>query len=287
MTLLEIEDLTVRFGAGPGAPAPVVDRVGFSLGAGERLGLIGESGSGKSLTALAIAGLLPPGATATGSVRLSVPLNAGIRRVRPVPIGPQELLGQRERILAGLRGDVIGFVFQEPLTALNPMMRVGAQIGEPLRIHRGHSRRAARAAAVELAARVGLPDPERIVRAYPHQLSGGQRQRVGIAVALACRPALIIADEPTTALDVTVQAEILRLLSGLVHEEGSALLFISHDLAVVAQTCERVAVMRGGRILEEGPTLDVLRDPREPYTGELVAAARATAWTGVRQEIGP
>ncbi|MFF3440003.1 ATP-binding cassette domain-containing protein [Streptosporangium sp. NPDC002721] len=259
MTLLSVENLTVGFGA-----ERVVDGVAFSLGAGERLGLIGESGSGKTLTALALAGLLPPEARARGSVRLD----------------SRELLGLRERSLARLRGDRIGFVFQEPLTALNPSMRVGAQIVEPLRIHRGLARRPARAAAVELAARVGLPDPDRIVRSYPHQLSGGQRQRAGIAIALACRPALIVADEPTTALDVTVQAEILRLLTGLVREDGSALLFISHDLAVVAQVAERVAVMRDGRIIEEGPTLDVLRSPGEPYTKELVTAARALTWTG-------
>ncbi|GLW10988.1 hypothetical protein Misp01_61160 [Microtetraspora sp. NBRC 13810] len=257
MRLLEVEDLTVRFG-----DSTVVAGVRLSLGAGERLGLIGESGSGKTLTALAVAGLLPPGAAVTGSVRFE----------------GSELLGRRERAIAPLRGAGIGFVFQEPLTALNPLMRIGAQIGEPLRIHRGLSRRAARGAAAELAARVGLPDPERIVRAYPHQLSGGQRQRVGIAIAIAARPALIVADEPTTALDVTVQAEILRLLTALVEEEGSALLFISHDLAVVAQVSRRLAVMRAGRVVEEGPTLDVLRDPREPYTRQLVAAARATSW---------
>lgn len=259
MTLLALDGLTVRFG-----DRRVVDGVTFSLGAGERLGLIGESGSGKTLTALALAGLLPPEARAAGSVRLD----------------GEEILGRPERHLARLRGDAIGFVFQEPLTALNPLMRIGSQIAEPLRIHRGLSRRAARAAAADLAARVGLPDPERAVRAYPHQLSGGQRQRVGIAIALACRPALLIADEPTTALDVTVQAEILGLLTGLVREEGSALLFISHDLPVVARVAERVAVMRNGRVVEEGATLDVLRSPREPYTRQLVAAARAVAWTG-------
>ena len=258
MTLLAVDGLTVRFGS-----TTVVDGVSFTIGAGERLGLIGESGSGKTLTALAVAGLLPEGAHVEGSVRFD----------------GRELLGLRERELARLRGDRIGLVFQEPLTALDPLMRVGAQITESLRVHRGVSRREAGRAAVDLAARVGLPDPRRIVRAYPHQLSGGQRQRVGIAAALACRPDLLIADEPTTALDVTVQAEILTLLAGLVREDGGSLLFISHDLAVVAQVAERIAVMREGRIVEEGPAGEVLRDPRDPYTARLVEAARATAWT--------
>ncbi|MBL7498484.1 ABC transporter ATP-binding protein [Frankia sp. CNm7] len=255
--LLEVSDLRVRIGG-----APVVDGVGFHVDAGERVGLIGESGSGKSLTALAVLGLLPDAATVSGSIRL-----AG-----------HELLGRTDREMSKIRGDEVAMVFQEPLTALNPLMRVGRQIGEPLRIHRGLSRRAADAAAVELAERVGLPDPERLVRAYPHQLSGGQRQRVGLAVALACQPSLILADEPTTALDVTVQAEILALLTRLVDETGAALLFITHDLAVVATVTQRVEVMRAGRLVESGATGDVLRHPRHPYAQALLAAAHATAW---------
>ncbi|WP_007508951.1 MULTISPECIES: ATP-binding cassette domain-containing protein [Pseudofrankia] len=255
--LLRVSDLRVRIGG-----VPVVDGVDFQVDAGERVGLIGESGSGKSLTALAVLGLLPEAATVSGSVRL-----AGA-----------ELIGRSDRELSRIRGNEIAMVFQEPLTALNPLMRIGRQIGEPLRIHRGLSRRAADAAAVELADRVGLPDPDRLVRAYPHQLSGGQRQRVGLAVALACRPALILADEPTTALDVTVQAEVLSLLTDLVDEMGAALLFITHDLAVVAAVTRRLEVMRAGRLVESGQTGDVLRHPDHPYTRALLAAAHATTW---------
>ncbi len=257
--LLEVTDLTVRFG-----DTVVVDRIGFGLDAGGRLGLIGESGSGKSITALAVLGLLPDGAAATGSIRFD----------------GRELLGRSDRELSRIRGDRIAMVFQEPLTALNPLWRVGRQIGEPLRLHRGLSRRAAGVAAVELAAKVGLPDPQRLVRAYPHQLSGGQRQRVGIAIALACRPALLIADEPTTALDVSVQADVLALLTRLVDEAGTALLYITHDLAVVASVARELAVMRGGRLVETGPTEAVLQAPRHPYTQRLLAAAHRTSWTG-------
>src|SRR5437660_2803792 len=224
MSLLEITDLTVRFGH-----KTVVDGVGFALGHGERLGMIGESGSGKSLTALAAIGLLPEEARVTGSVRLD----------------GRELLSESDRAMAKIRGERIAMVFQEPLTALNPLMRIGKQLAEPLRLHRGLSAKAARARAIELAERVGLPDPDRIVRAFPHQLSGGQRQRVGIAIALACEPSVLIADEPTTALDVTVQAEILTLLRELVDEPGASLLFITHDLAVLSCVGSRLAVLAG------------------------------------------
>ncbi|MDI2126576.1 dipeptide/oligopeptide/nickel ABC transporter permease/ATP-binding protein [Yinghuangia seranimata] len=257
LPVLDIRGLTVRING-----RTVVDEVDLSLAPGERVGLIGESGSGKSLTALAVPGLLPDGAEASGSIRL-----AG-----------RELLGLRERELARVRGDQVAVVFQEPSTALDPLRRVGAQIAEPLRLHRGMTRRQAAAEAVELVRRVGLPDPEHAVRSWPHQLSGGQRQRVGIAIALACRPAVLIADEPTTALDVTVQREILGLLDELTREEETALLFITHDLAVVAGVADRVAVMRGGRLIEEGTTEEVVRAPREPYTKDLLAAARATAF---------
>ncbi|MFF2463643.1 ATP-binding cassette domain-containing protein [Streptomyces mirabilis] len=255
MSLLTVSGLSVRIGG-----ATVVDEVGFALAPGERLALIGESGSGKSLTALAVMGLLPDGARATGSVRF----------------GEQELLGLGDRALSRLRGERMAMVFQEPMSALNPLMRIGRQLSEPLRLHRGLNRRRAAAAAVELAAQVGLPDPELVVRSWPHQLSGGQRQRVGLAMALATRPALLIADEPTTALDVTVQADMLALLDGLVREHGTALLFISHDLAVVAQLCARAAVLKDGRLVEEGATDTLVRRPQHPYTQRLVAAARAT-----------
>ncbi len=256
MTLLEVDDLTVAF-----AGRPVVDGVSFQLDTGERLGVIGESGSGKTLTALAVLGLAPDAATVTGRVRL-----AG-----------EELLGRPDRHLARLRGDRLSMVFQDPRTALNPVMRVGRQISEAVRLHRGLGRRAAAVVAQEWCARVGLPEPERTVRAYPHQLSGGQRQRVGIAIALACRPALLIADEPTTALDVTVQAGVVALLRELVDEEGTALLFISHDLALVASIAERILVMRDGRIVEHADASSMVERPADEYTRRLLDAARRTS----------
>jgi peptide/nickel transport system ATP-binding protein len=256
-TLLEIENLTIRL-----AGRTLVDDVSLRLDVGERLGLIGASGSGKSLTALAVIGLLPEGASVTGSIRLD----------------GRELSGRSDRELARVRGRRIGMVFQEPATALDPLMRVGAQIAGPVRRLTGASRSAAARRVVELAASVGLPDPEVLVRAYPHQLSGGQRQRVGIAIALAGGPDLLIADEPTTALDVTVQAEVLRLLDDLVRQRGTALLFISHDLAVVAQVARRVAVLADGRLREHGPVEQVLHHPRDPVTQALLDAARRTSW---------
>jgi peptide/nickel transport system ATP-binding protein len=253
---LEIDELTVRLGE-----RPVLDRVGLRLDAGDRLGLIGASGSGKSLTALAVLGLLPERAQVTGSIRL----------------GGTELLGRSDRELSAVRGRRVAMVFQEPSTALDPLMRVGKQVAGPLRRLRGLSRAAAAERAIALAEDVGLPDPQRLVRAYPHQLSGGQRQRIGLAIALAGEPELLIADEPTTALDVTVQAEILALLDDLVDRRGTALLFITHDLAVVAEVARRIAVMAAGRICEEGPTEQVLRHPENPATRALLAAALATA----------
>ncbi|MBW4718427.1 ATP-binding cassette domain-containing protein [Saccharothrix obliqua] len=264
MSLLEVAGLTVRSG-----DRVLLDGLDFAVGAGERVGLVGGSGSGKSLTALALLGLLPAGMTVEGGVRL-----AGV-----------DLLGRSDRELSAVRGSRIAMVFQEPRTALDPLMRVGRQIAWPLRAHRGMSRKAASAGAVELAAKVGLPDPERVVRAFPHQLSGGQRQRVGLAIALACRPALLVADEPTTALDTTVQAGVLRLLAGLVAEEGMALLFITHDLAVLAHMVRRVLVLGGGRLLEGGALADVLRAPAHPVTRELLALARAGAFR--RREVAP
>ncbi|PWW62751.1 ATP-binding cassette domain-containing protein [Actinokineospora spheciospongiae] len=258
MSLLTVRGLTVRLGG-----KTLLDGIDLDLGAGERLGLIGESGSGKSLTALAVLGLLPDGAEVEGSVRLD----------------GTELLGLDDRRMSRVRGERIAMVFQEPRTALNPLMRVGRQVAEPLRRHRGLSTRAAAARAVELIDSVGLPDPERAARAYPHQLSGGQLQRVGIATALACDPALLLADEPTTALDVTVQADVLALLDRLVDEHGTALLFITHDLAVLARVARRVLVLGGGRVLEEGTLTDVLRAPAHDYTRTLLAAARATSFT--------
>ena len=240
----------------------VVDGVSFDVPDGARVGLIGESGSGKSLTALAILGLLPEGATASGSVRWD----------------GRELIGLPDRELATLRGDEIGIVFQEPRTALNPVRTVGRQIGESIRIHEGASRREASRRAVAEAARVRLPDPEQIVKRYPHQLSGGQRQRVAIAMALACRPRLLIADEPTTALDVTIQAEILDLLNGLVARDGMSLVFITHDLAVLSQVATHAVVLDEGRVIEHGPLSRLLTAPASPITQGLLRDATATLW---------
>jgi peptide/nickel transport system ATP-binding protein len=238
----------------------LVSDVSFTLAAGERVGLIGESGSGKSLTALALMGLLPDEVRAAGSVRL-----AGV---------DHDLVGASEARLSGVRGAAMTMVFQEPMSALNPAMRVGDQIAEVMLLHGTRpDRRAARAAAVEQLHRVHLPEPQRIARAYPHQLSGGQRQRVMIAIALANGPSLLLADEPTTALDVTVQAQVLELILGGVAERGAALLFITHDLAVVATVCERVMVMYGGRIVESGLVQEVFTRPRHPYTQGLLAAS--------------
>jgi peptide/nickel transport system ATP-binding protein len=238
----------------------LVEHVGFTIRAGERVGLIGESGSGKSLTALSIIGLPPEGVRATGSVRL-----AGVDR---------ELVGADEATMSRIRGKDIAMVFQEPMTALNPTMRVGRQVAESLLIHRTvRDRRSARAAAVELLAQVGLPDPQVAARAYPHQFSGGQRQRIMLALALANDPAVLICDEPTTALDVTVQARVLDLIVRGVEARNAAMLFITHDLAVVATACERVMVMYGGRIVESGPVREVFTRPRHRYTQGLIAAS--------------
>ncbi|MFC6420276.1 ABC transporter ATP-binding protein [Ornithinimicrobium tianjinense] len=247
--------------------------VSFQICRGERVGLIGESGSGKSLTALAVMGLLPEGLAATGDVRLSARTPA-----------TRNLLDLPERDLARLRGDGLSMVFQEPMTALNPTMRVGDQVAEVMLIHRTQpSRGAVRRRVVELLEQVDLPDPAHLARSYPHELSGGQRQRVVLAIALANDPALLICDEPTTALDVTVQATVLDLVVRGVEERDAAMLFITHDLGVVATVCERVLVMYGGRIVEAGPVQDVFGDPRHRYTQGLVAASDLTGAEGRRE----
>ena len=254
---LSVKDLVVEIDG-----RRVVDGISFEVPDGARVGLIGESGSGKSLTALAILGLLPDGATASGSVQWN----------------GRELIGLPDRNLAALRGDEIGIVFQEPRTALNPIRTVGRQIAESVRIHEGVSRKDAAARAVAEAARVALPDPDGIVRRYPHQLSGGQRQRVAIAMALACRPRLLIADEPTTALDVTIQAEILELLRTLVTDDGMSLIFITHDLAVLSQVATHAVVLEDGRIVEAGAVATLLGHPSSPVTQGLLRDATATLW---------
>jgi peptide/nickel transport system ATP-binding protein len=255
--ILRVEDLTVRVGS-----IGAVHGVTFELAAGQRVGLIGESGSGKTLTALAIMGLLPEGLSARGRVLFQ----------------GQDLLALSEQQLCRLRGNRVAMIFQEPMTALNPVRSVGDQVAEPLRLHRRFGKQQAMSEANKLLARVHMPHPADRARAYPHQLSGGQRQRAMIAMAMACAPDLLIADEPTTALDVTVQAQILRLLGDLVAEGEATLLLITHDLPVVSNVCERVLVMYGGHLVEEGTTEAVFTRPRHPYTRALLDAI--PTWEG-------
>ena len=255
MALLEARQLRVELRT-HGGSAPAVRGVDFGLAAGETLGLIGESGCGKSMTALALMGLAPDNAFVSGSLRL----------------GGQELLGLSERDWCAVRGARLAMIFQEPMTALNPVHRVGDQVAEPLRLHRGLSRGAARARAVALLERVGIANAARRADHYPHEFSGGQRQRIMIAMALACEPEVLIADEPTTALDVTVQQQILALIGELVAERGMALILISHDLGVIAQNVQRTLVMYGGTVVEAGPTREVFRTQAHPYTRGLFAA---------------
>lgn len=264
---LDVRDLTVRTNSG----RPLLSDVSLRVAPGERVGLIGESGSGKTMTALAALGLLPDGVAATGQVRL-----AGV---------PGNLLDRGEQAMARLRGEAMSMVFQEPMTALNPLMRVGRQVAETMTLHGTTSRTATRRAA-ELLTEVGLPSGA--ARRYPHELSGGQRQRVGLAMALANDPAVLVADEPTTALDVTVQRQVLDLMVRLVEDRGAGLLFITHDLAVVSQVCERVVVLLEGVVVEEGPVAEVFAQPRHEYTKRLLAAStlepRASAATRKSRE---
>ena len=257
MTLLTVQDLLIAAG-----DSVLVHDLSLTIAADERVGLIGASGSGKTLTALAVAGLLPDELSVSGSIRLD-------------GFGA-DLVGARDRVVAPIRGSRIGMVFQEPLTALNPTMTVGRQVAEVLRQHRrpdAMSRKAIAGRVAELLDATGLPDVGRIVKSYPHQLSGGQRQRIVLAIALANRPDLLICDEPTTALDVTVQARVLRLIAERATDAGAAVLFISHDLAVVASICDRILVMDAGTVVEQGSAIDLLTDPQHPRTRELLAGA--------------
>jgi peptide/nickel transport system ATP-binding protein len=253
--LLTVSDLHVALQTARG-PVEAVRGIGFTLARGETLGIVGESGSGKSLTALALMGLLPDGAMTTGQVNYT----------------GRNLLEAGEKELCGLRGNRLAMIFQEPMTSLNPLHRIGDQIAEPLRLHLGMSSQQARERVVELLDRVGIPNPRSRLNAYPHQLSGGQRQRVMIAMALACDPDILIADEPTTALDVTIQGQILDLIRRLVDETGMALVLISHDLGVIAETVDRVLVMYAGRAVESGPVHDVFARMAHPYARGLFAA---------------
>jgi len=253
--LIEVEDLAVTLNTSRG-PAQAVRNVGFSLRRGETLGLVGESGCGKSVTALALMGLLPDSAVVGGSIQLD----------------GHELVGVGDADYRKLRGNRISMIFQEPMTALNPMHTIGRQVAEPLRRHKGLSAAQARSEAIALLDRVGLPDAARRVDAYPHQFSGGQRQRVTIAMALACQPDLLIADEPTTALDVTIQGQILDLIADLVAERGMAMILISHDLGVIAENVQKMMVMYGGTVVESGATADVFARLGHPYTQGLFRA---------------
>ena len=256
--LLSVTDLRTWFFTDRGV-VRAVDGVSFEVRHGETLGIVGESGCGKTVTSLSVVGLLPrpPARIVKGS---------------SIRFRGEELVGADEARLRSLRGNRVAMIFQEPMSALNPVYPVGDQIAEPLRLHRAMGRARARAEAVRLMGEVGIPDPERRVRDYPHQLSGGMRQRVMIAMALSCKPSLLIADEPTTALDVTIQAQILELLAELRARRGMAVLLITHDLGVVAEVCDRVAVMYAGQLVETGTVRQIFTHPRHPYTKGLLAS---------------
>jgi len=265
--LLAVRDLAVEFAAESGAAEVVraVDGVSFDVGEGGAVGVVGESGCGKSVTALALMRLVaPPGRIVSGEARFR----------------GRDLLALDEAEMRKLRGDQLAMVFQEPMTSLNPVYPTGEQVGEPLRIHRKLSRKEARAEAIALFRKVGIADPERRVDDYPHQMSGGMRQRVMIAMALACKPSLLIADEPTTALDVTIQAQILELLARLRREMGMALLLITHDFGVVAENCDQVVVMYAGQVVERAATAELFARPRHPYTAGLLRSVPAFAPVG-------
>ena len=266
MPVLEVQDLTVGL-TGKVNAGPIVEGLNFAIDAGKCLGVVGESGSGKSTVALAVMGLLEAATlTAQGKVRLQ----------------GDDLLALRPADLRARQGRDIAMIFQDPSSSLNPVQRIGDQIVESLRAHQALSRTKAEAQAIAALTRVGMPDPAGMMRRYPHQLSGGQRQRVMIAMAVILKPRLLVADEPTTALDLTIQAQILVLLKGLVAETGMALLIISHDLGVVAELADEVIVLYAGRAVERGPTARVLDHPRHPYTIGLIAAHPRTETRGQR-----
>ncbi len=252
--LLEVTDLSVSFRTEAGVFA-AVQGLSFALAPGEILSVVGESGSGKSLTSLAVMGLIDdPNAIVTGSIRYK----------------GRELVGLSRRALRGVRGDEIAMIFQDPMSAMTPVYTIGWQIEEQIRAHTTLTRRQARARAVELLAEMGMPNPATQVDRYPHQLSGGMRQRAMIAMALSCNPSLLIADEPTTALDVTVQAQILRLVAQLRRDHGSSIIFITHDMGVVSEVADRVMVMYAGKLVERGPKPDLFAAPGHPYTVGLL-----------------
>ncbi|HEX4366087.1 MAG TPA: ABC transporter ATP-binding protein [Rhodopila sp.] len=256
MALLEVQNLQTHFGT-PDGVVRAVEGLSFHIDAGETLGIVGESGCGKSVTSMSILRLIPePPGKIAGSIRFE----------------GRDLLTVSEAEMRGIRGNAISMIFQEPMTSLNPVLTVGQQIGETVRLHQGMNARDAEAKAVEMLTLVGIPAPGRRVREYPHQLSGGMRQRVMIAMALACNPKLLIADEPTTALDVTIQAQILDLMRDLKTRMGSAIMLITHDLGVVAEMAQRVVVMYAGRKVEEAPVGEIFARPMHPYTRGLLGA---------------
>lgn len=255
MTLLKVEDLCVSLKTAHG-PLKVISDITFSMDPGEKLGIVGESGCGKSITALALMSLLPPDSQISGKLILET----------------QDVLGLDSKKICSIRGNRIGMIFQEPMTALNPVQQIGAQISESIYLHMNLTRKQRRERVIELMDKVGLPVSRFPLNLYPHQLSGGQRQRVMIAMAIACNPSILIADEPTTALDVTVQEQILDLIRGLADSSGMALIMISHDLGVIAQTTQNVMVMYTGNIVEMGRTVDVFQNMLHPYTHGLFAA---------------
>jgi peptide/nickel transport system ATP-binding protein len=255
MAMLEVDELSVRFDSDEGS-VHAVDRVSFSLEPGEVLAMVGESGCGKSVTAMSLLRLLPPSATLTGAVRFE----------------DRDLLAADLASLRSVRGREISFVFQEPMTSLNPVFTVGRQVGEVLRHHLGLSKAEAHDRVLELLELVGIPAPARRIDEYPHQLSGGMRQRVMIAIAVACNPKVLIADEPTTALDVTIQAGILDLMRDIRERLGTAIILITHDLGVVADVADRVIVMYAGRLVEQAPAGELFAHPQHPYTTGLLAA---------------
>jgi oligopeptide/dipeptide ABC transporter ATP-binding protein len=272
MALLEVTDLRTSFHTEEGV-ARAVDGVSFGVDRGEVLGVVGESGSGKSVTALSIMRLVQePGRIADGS---------------QIAFKGRDLLGLTEKEMRGVRGNDIAMIFQEPMTSLNPVFPIGDQISESIRLHRGLSRGEARTRAVDLLRLVGIPLPERRVDEYPHQLSGGMRQRVMIAMALANEPDLLIADEPTTALDVTIQAQILELLLQLRERTGTGVILITHDLGVVAEVCDRVVVMYAGQVVESGPVEAIFAGPQHPYTQGLLAAVPRPDQRGGRLAVIP
>ena len=258
---LHVEDLTIAF---DGAEAPVVRGVSFEIGPGDAFGLVGESGSGKTLTCRSVLGLLPPRAEVSGSIRL----------------GDLSLLELPRRQMQQVRGSRVSMVFQDPMTALNPVLRVGDAVAQVIQSHQGADRRKARSRAIEMMGRVGIRDAAWRWRNYPHEFSGGMRQRILIAMALASHPSLLVADEPTTALDVIVQAGILRLIDRLRREESMSLMLVSHDISIVAGMCDRVGVMYAGQLVEEGPTAEVLFRPRHPYTRALIESLPEAAGEG-------